>query len=233
MMILALETATRAGSLAILGPGRIHAAAGGTSLTHSVRLPKELFDFLESNGLTLSDIDRLAVVSGPGSFTGLRIGLATIQGISLTSGVPVIPVPTLDAMVTAWRDANSGLSCRVVTCLDGARNDMFFAVFDCDHSGEPRTVLEAAVATAEECAVRISALDAALPLIVVGDGGIRYREVLQSAWPRATFDETLPNMALGAALFASSRESESVAPHALRPLYVRRPDAELARERRR
>ncbi|HXT72142.1 MAG TPA: tRNA (adenosine(37)-N6)-threonylcarbamoyltransferase complex dimerization subunit type 1 TsaB [Vicinamibacterales bacterium] len=237
MLILALETATRAGSLAIVGPGRRHAMAGDTTRTHGARLPKELFDFLASQGLTLADVDRLAVVSGPGSFTGLRIGLATIQGIAMTSGALVIPVPTLDAMAAVWQDANRDRSCRLVTCLDGTRADVFFAVFDCGApGGQARaSVLEAAVETPAGAAAAVTALGGHLPLIAVGDGAIRYREVFARAWPTATFEESLPNLALGAALVASGRAGgdAAVAPHALKPLYVRRPDAVLARERAR
>jgi tRNA threonylcarbamoyladenosine biosynthesis protein TsaB len=74
MVILALETATRAGGLALIAPDARHAEAGDATRTHGVRLPRELFDFAARHGLTMREIDYLAVVSGPGSFTGLRIG---------------------------------------------------------------------------------------------------------------------------------------------------------------
>ncbi len=231
MLILALETATRAGSLALVGPGRRHVASGETAPTHGARLPQELFDFLAAHGVALGDLGRLAVVSGPGSFTGLRIGLATIQGIAMTSGVPVIPVPTLDAMARAWRLAHPDRSCRLVTCLDGARHDLFFAAFDYTASAPAERAIEAAVATPGEAAAAVLALGGGLPLVAVGDGAIRYREVLRDAWPSATFDDSPLNLALGAALVAVERKDDAVGPHALKPLYVRRPDAVLARER--
>ncbi len=96
MRILALETVTRAGSLAIAtsdGPGL--AALGDPARTHGVRLPAELLEFVRTAGFTLPDIDAFAVVTGPGSFTGLRIGLATIQGLALAGGRPAIGIPTL------------------------------------------------------------------------------------------------------------------------------------------
>jgi tRNA threonylcarbamoyl adenosine modification protein YeaZ/ribosomal-protein-alanine acetyltransferase len=231
MVILALETATRAGSLALIAPDGRHAEAGDATRTHGVRLPRELLDFAARHGRAVSEIDYLAVVSGPGSFTGLRIGLATIQGMAMTTGKLVIPVPTLDALAAAWSDAHPGQPSRLVACLDGARDDVFFAVFDCSGTTRLETVVPASVASPAEAASRISALGEGTPLVIAGDGVARYGPVLSAALPHASLDTGHWNLALGAAILAEARTAEAVQPHALRPLYVRRPDAVLAKER--
>ena len=114
MVILALETATRAGSLAIVtSNGDATAMTGDPARTHGVRLPAEIVAFLGAAGLTLPQVDLLAVVTGPGSFTGLRVGLATIQGLALAQGRVVVGIPTLEALASAVESAlGSGLSTR-------------------------------------------------------------------------------------------------------------------------
>ena len=235
MLILALETATRAGSLALIGPGVRDAQAGDATRTHGVRLPRELFDFLERQGRTLGDVDYLCVASGPGSFTGLRIGLATIQGIAMTSSKQVIPVPTLDALAAAWFDSHPARPSRLVACLDGARGDVFFAVFDASVGQALSVLIPASVGSPVEAAARIAALppEDSGALYMNGDGTVRFRDVFSRELPQAVIDDAPVNLALGAATLAISRVEDAVAPHALRPLYVRRPDAVLARERAR
>ena len=234
MLILALETATRAGSLALIGPGVRHAHVGDATKTHGVRLPKELFDLLGRAGRTIDDLDYLCVASGPGSFTGLRIGLATVQGIAMTSNKLVIPVPTLDALAAAWFDSHAARPARLVACLDAARGDVFYAVFEAGDSESFSVVVPASVATPVEAATRIAELQTGGSTVFMnGDGAVRFRDVFNGKLPDAAIDEAPVNLAVGAAMLAASRAGDAVAPHALRPLYVRRPDAVLARERAR
>jgi tRNA threonylcarbamoyladenosine biosynthesis protein TsaB len=234
MVILALETATRAGSLALVDEGQRVAAAGVTGRTHSERLPGELLEFVRANGRDLRDIDYFSVVSGPGSFTGLRIGLAAIQGLSMVIGTPVIRIPTMEALRMAWRDAHPGQDVRLVTCLDGARGDVFVAVFDFDATdADPASLFGPAALKPEEAAAAVTALPPRERTVIAGDGAVRYSSVLSSLVARATIDDRQWNLALGAALLARQQAAHAVPPHALRPVYVRRPDAELARERAR
>ena len=78
MIVLALETVTRAGSVALWHDGTIDARVGSPSHSHAERLPGDLLALLEAHGLTTTDVDVYAVVTGPGSFTGLRVGIAAI-----------------------------------------------------------------------------------------------------------------------------------------------------------
>ena len=87
MVILALDTTTKAGSYALWrGDALVEQRPGDAARTHAERLPGDLADLLAAHGLTVKDVDLYAVASGPGSFTGLRVGVATIQGLALVHG---------------------------------------------------------------------------------------------------------------------------------------------------
>ena len=87
MIILALDTTTRGGSVAVAEDGRMLAVfAGDESRTHGERLPAEIARALEQAGVARGQIDLLAVATGPGAFTGIRIGLAAMQGLAMPSG---------------------------------------------------------------------------------------------------------------------------------------------------
>src|SRR5438046_705271 len=89
--VLALDTTTRAGSVALVEDGRVlDERAGDATRTHAERLPAELLARLDAGDLTLADVDLFAVASGPGSFTGLRIGIATMQGLAFVGGRRIV-----------------------------------------------------------------------------------------------------------------------------------------------
>src|SRR6185295_4419452 len=99
MRVLALDTTTRAGSVAIVDGDRVIDERGGdASRTHAERLPAEILALLAAHHRTIADVDLFAVASGPGSFTGLRIGIATIQGLAFVGGQRIVAVPALEAL---------------------------------------------------------------------------------------------------------------------------------------
>ena len=110
MRVLALDTTTRAGSVALVEDGRVVAEeAGDARRSHAERLPADLIKLLGARGLTASDVDLFAVAGGPGSFTGLRIGIATVQGLAFVTRRQVVAVSILEALAqTAGRDAQAG-----------------------------------------------------------------------------------------------------------------------------
>jgi tRNA threonylcarbamoyladenosine biosynthesis protein TsaB len=245
MVILALETVTRGGSLALLDAGDVHDMRGDAPRTHGTRLPSEMFAFLASHGRTLADLDHLCVVTGPGSFTGIRIGLAAIQGLAMTSNLRVIPVPSLEALASAWIADQDGAPTRLVTCLDGARGDVFVSVFDLSgelssgpgvagglstQSNEPAVLLPPTVAEPLRAADAVAPFTDG-PVTWIGDGVSAYLDIWRARFPHATLDTAAFNMARGAVLIGARTPERAVLPHALRPLYVRRPDAEIARAR--
>src|SRR5262249_40468038 len=103
--------------------------AGDETRTHAERLPAEIVALLAAHGRTIADVDLFAVASGPGSFTGLRIGIATIQGLALVAGRPVAAVSALDAIAfLAARDAAPGD--RIGVWMDAHRGEVFTALYD-------------------------------------------------------------------------------------------------------
>ena len=230
MVLMALETVTPAGSLALWRDGHVEAQVGDTTTPHAARLPMALLDHLAAYGLTLGDVQRLAVVCGPGSFTGVRIGMACVQGLAVTRGLEVAAVSTLDALAEGWRVCASGAPTQtVVACLDGMRGEVFFAPFLWDgHQMHP--VADAAVGVAGPSI--IEPLDRAQgPVTMVGSGAVRYADVWHAAGVDHVHDAYEP-LAASAARLAAGPAWPVGSPHALRPVYVRRPDVELNRERR-
>jgi ribosomal-protein-alanine N-acetyltransferase len=237
MIVLALETATRAGSTALIRDGVCHARVGAvTGPTHGERLPRDMLSLIEADGLTLGDVDLFAVIAGPGSFTGLRVGMAAMQGLALVGGRLVVPVPTLEAMADAWRLGQPHAApAVVVTCLDGQRHEVFFAAFHmrADAPAEQcHSLIEPRVGRPDTLRDLLQALETDDPIAIVGDGARRYAEVLTAAG-RGRFEELRVPLAEVAARTAIRRPDLAVAPHALRPIYLRRPDAELSRDRAR
>ena len=99
MHILALDTTTREGSIAVARDRTLlYECAGDAARTHGERLPSDIMRALESAGIGLADLDLLAVAAGPGSFTGLRVGISAVQGLAMARSLRVVPVPTLEAL---------------------------------------------------------------------------------------------------------------------------------------
>jgi tRNA threonylcarbamoyladenosine biosynthesis protein TsaB len=233
MVILAIETVTRAGSVALVDGAAVHAKAGDPSTTHAERLPLDAIDWLTAHGRRLDEVDVLAVVTGPGSFTGLRVGIAAVQGLALAGQRRALGIPTLEAIAGSWQPP---IPEPVVTvaCLDGQRGDVFFAAW-LRRSDEPfvpdRPLIAPTVGSPRDVLGAVAAVRGVHAVALLGDAAMRAREVWRdlNSLDVGTATETLAEMA---ARIATSRVHEAGAPHALRPVYLRRPDAELARARR-
>jgi tRNA threonylcarbamoyladenosine biosynthesis protein TsaB len=240
MLVLALDTTTRAGSIAVARAGRLLALyEGDRARPHAERLPGDLEASLRRAGVGRSEVDVFAVAIGPGSFTGLRIGIAAIQGCAFATGRPVVGVSALEAIARAAAAAH-GLAThsRLGVWMDAQRQEVFSALYDLvdlEDGTALRVVEEPAVGTPDETAARWSKVLGASWCPVAGDGAVRYAPALAHAAgaPVTTLDP--PPLAPVIALIAGRKagRGEATLPHAIRPLYVRRPDAELARDRTR
>src|SRR5207247_9672384 len=138
MIVLALDTTTRAGSVALVIDDRVvDERQGDDARSHAERLPAELLALASANDVGIGDVDLFAVASGPGSFTGLRIGIATIQGLALVTHRPIVAISALDALadvaaidaepettVAAWMDAHRRDVFAALYSVDGARTQM-------------------------------------------------------------------------------------------------------------
>ena len=136
MLILALETSTRAGSAALARDGETLAVVeGDPGRPHGERLPGDLLRLLTAQGVDLASLDLLAVSSGPGSFTSVRVGVATIQALALVHGCPVAPVSTLDAVARGVSEATAGTEL-LAAWMDGQRGEVFAALYTRAADGE-------------------------------------------------------------------------------------------------
>jgi tRNA threonylcarbamoyladenosine biosynthesis protein TsaB len=248
MLVAALDTTTRAGSVALAEDGRpLDVQVGDPGRPHAERLPGDLIDLLRRNGRQLREVDVFAVAAGPGSFTGLRIGIATIQGLSFATARPVVAVSALEALACAGaRTAHLAQGDHIAAVMDAQRGEVFSAVYRV--AGEASVAGGSApfdeLAQVEDAAVAVPDLmlgqwrDAPwfAGLELAGDGALAYRDVIVAGGGGGIhIVEPTPPLSPAIAFISWRRalSGDTIAPHAIRPVYVRRPDAELARERRR
>ena len=251
MLILALDTSSAGGSLALARNGHLlDETTGDPSLTHGERLPGELAALLDRHGLTTGAIDRYAVAAGPGSFTGLRVGIATIQGLALAHDRRVVAISVLDTLVEvaaqlADRDAPG--PDLIAPWVDAKRGEVFSALYrpvPSEHAVDARRPAGTRwrVAVEPVAVPPVTLLDtwadtlATHRVWVIGDAVADCRSLLASRLgPNSRTIHETQRLASVMAIMASLEPwcRQAVAPHALRPVYVRRPDAELARDRRR
>jgi tRNA threonylcarbamoyladenosine biosynthesis protein TsaB len=239
MRVLALDSTTRAGSVALLvddaGGETLDERIGDATRTHAERLPADLLAVLDSHGLTAADVDLFAVSSGPGLFTGLRVGIAAMQGFALVSGKPLVAVSALDAVAQlAARDLSTGIV--VGAWMNAHRRDVFSALFrlaDAPAFDQARLmpIEGASVGDPRATMARWMRDPATVPAVLAGDGAELYRTMLAETWPGVAVFGPSP---LAGAVARLARErfrgGERGGAASVQPLYVRRPDAELARE---
>ena len=236
MRVIALDTTTRAGSVALIEDGRVvDERAGDGARTHAQRLPAEITAMVAAHGVALADVDLYAVASGPGSFTGLRIGIATIQGLALVHRRKAVAIPALEALAHA-AGADLAPGTLIAAWMDAHRREVFAAAYRATSgaafsrarfagveeptAGDPASIL-----------ARWRDRFGALPTVYVGDGAVIYEDAIAQEVPGATILEA-PLLAGAIGRLAAGRRDEAVAPGDMRALYVRRPDVELERERR-
>src|SRR5687768_4095576 len=130
MLVLALDTTTRTGSCALARDGRVlREEASDAERGHAERLPGDLASLLEHAGVELREVDAFAVATGPGSFTGLRIGIATMQGLAVAMGKPLIGVSAFDALATMAGESTPHGG-RIATWIDAWRGEVYAALYE-------------------------------------------------------------------------------------------------------
>jgi tRNA threonylcarbamoyladenosine biosynthesis protein TsaB len=213
--ILALDTSTERESVAVvrddtvMGEIRLRAVEG-----HSRRLLPAVDFLLSSLALAPADLAGFAVTLGPGSFTGLRVGLSTVQGLALGAGLPSVGLCTLDVMAASL----AGRADCLVAMMDAYRGQVFAAIYD----REGRLLSER---VAEDPQLFVERLPER-PL-VIGDGASRYREILYERRPQAEVagdDALFLAGTLGRLAAPRLAAGQGQPPGELRPLYLRGAD---------
>ena len=235
MLILSLDTTTPKPSCAVARDGVvINEEPIDASRQLALQLPGALRDILDLSAVALEEIDGFAVATGPGSFTGLRIGIATMQGLAFGRETPLIGVSGLTALRAVASPAFLGS--RIATWVDAWRGDVYAALFeDGREIGEPVVAKPSALlddlARREGAPYTLMAND----ITFIGDGAETYRDLIMSRLGHAArlADPTVPLLAAVIAMLATIeyKNGHRPPPHAIRPMYVRRSDAELGRDR--
>ena len=230
MRILAFETSAKAASVALLEDGKLLAESyQNTGLTHSQTLMVMAQDMLNTLALTPGDVDAVAVAAGPGSFTGVRIGVAAAKGFAWGQEIPCYGVSTLEAMVRSL-GAYQGYVC---PCMDARRSQVYNALFYVNH-GTPERVTEDRAISLAELGAELKSLKE--PIFLVGDGSnLCYNTLLESV-PNLVLppEHRMHQRAVGVAL-AAQKQAEAGDPgdaNALTPNYLRLSQAERERAER-
>lgn len=224
MLILAMESTAKAASVALVRDGVLVAQSTQCSgLTHSRTLLPMAEDLLKNAGINLSDVDRFAVAHGPGSFTGVRIGVAAVKGLAWATEKPAVGVSTLEAM--AWHGAAAGEGSLVCCAMDARRNQVYNALFEIRDDSPVRLTEDRAISLADLIADLKA--DGRTPFLV-GDGAHLCKAVMDSA---VLAPENLRmQSAWGVAMAAMDKPDASA--DALQPVYLRLSQAERERQAR-
>ena len=226
MIVLALDTTTRAGSIALVHDDVVRVEhAGDPAVTYGERLPRDLSRALDDARVRIEDVDLFGVAAGPGSFTGLRVGIATVQGLAMAHGKRVVAVSALEALARAAINARQTIG----AWMDAQRGEVFAALYAADG----RDVLAAPLSAPAASVVELWSASADLrDTAFIGDGAVRYADVLAGRLGSAVRILEPPPLAGIIGRIAAESPDRAVLPHAIVPVYVRKSDAELARARR-
>ncbi|MEK6682886.1 MAG: tRNA (adenosine(37)-N6)-threonylcarbamoyltransferase complex dimerization subunit type 1 TsaB [Nitrospirota bacterium] len=229
MKVLGIDTATMMGSIGLIDDeGAIAEYSLNIRATHSERLMPAIDRLLKDSGIMPKDIDGFAVSIGPGSFTGLRIGLATVKGFAMGCNKPVAAVSTLEALAFNLAYAEY-LICPI---LDARRNEVYAAMFKSDGKGGIKRLVQD-MAIDMQTFLREYDED----IIFLGDAVDIYRErILDILKDRAHFAPKNRNMPSGVSVaelgLKKIRDGKAADPSGLAPFYIRRSEAEINLEKK-
>lgn len=228
MLILALESSAKAASAALLEDESLIAQYSQCcGLTHSRTLLPMVEDMLKNTEKKIADVDLIAVAHGPGSFTGIRIGVSTVKGLAWASDKKCVGVSTLEAM--AWHGVCAGgLVCPV---MDARRSQVYNALFDIGADGRPVRLTEDRAVSLAVLAQELEGLDKGAPLLV-GDGAkLTYDYLMDEGITcRLAPANLLYQSAWGVGMAAVGKTAGSA--DELLPVYLRLSQAERERQER-
>lgn len=221
MNILALDTSGTVAAVAVGTEEKLLANYYiDDKLTHSEKLLPMIDTVLNELHMTIRDMDCFAVVIGPGSFTGLRIGVAAVKGMAL--GRPVVPITSTMAMAYAFY----GCEMNIMPLIDARNENVYGGVYRFEN-GEIKELLIPS-------AINVNDIKTTVPTIFMGDGSVKYREILAKN-ENAVFAPPHLNMGGGANLYAAARDmikqGKTISAKELLPLYIKKCQAEQEKER--
>lgn len=225
MKILSVECSAGPASCAIIENGKIKSQSFvNAGLTHSQTLMQMIINTLDNSATKLADIDYITIAVGPGSFTGLRIGISAIKGIAAPHNIPCLPVSTLDGMAEAFSDRN----CIVCAVMDARCNQFYNALFKINNGIITRLCDDRALFS-DELKNEISNLSSDTQIIICGDGADLFYKVVSNFDNVHLAPQHLKfQSAIGIGIFAHKNfnELQPISSENLLPVYLRLPQAE-------
>lgn len=232
MKILAIECSAGPVSVAVSENGRILSEMyANIRLTHSQTLLPMVTQALSNAKTDMSDISHIAVAAGPGSFTGIRIGISAVKGLAMSRDIPCIPVSTLRAMAEPFKNR----SCIVCAVMDARCSQVYNALFEINGAAVKRLCPDRALMCSELAEeLKEYSGNPELPVIITGDGTdlfSPFTDGLANIFPAA--EAMRFQRAAGVCLAAEElAENSAVAPDDLLPVYLRLPQAERELKRK-
>jgi tRNA threonylcarbamoyladenosine biosynthesis protein TsaB len=223
MIILAVDTTTFAGSVALLENTKLLAEVNIDSpSTYSERLLPAVEFILKTNGMNIKDMDGFALAAGPGSFTGIRIGLSTVKSFSYASGKPVAAVSTLKALAWKLRHPQNHLLCPL---LDAKKGEIYAALFE-SRGGKLKEIVPQGAYSPDRF---FTLLPSNRIIFFTGNGIGTYKDkIFQYFKDKARFSHRSPFIAFEIGLLGSEllRKKKGVSAQELKPIYFRKSQAE-------
>ena len=222
-LILSLETATACGSVALVAADRfLGEYALHSDVTHSRRLLASIAMLMADTHTTWEDIDAIAVSSGPGSFTGLRIGMSTAKGLVLAADKDLVGVPTLDGLANQF----SFVDQQICPVIDARKKEVYAAFFRADQQGMVSRQSDYMALTPAHLAEMVTE-----KTIFVGDGILPCEDMLKELGQLALLPPPQLHVpraaAIGMLAVEKWQQGELLEPAGAVPLYVRASDAEI------
>lgn len=230
--VLGFDTATRATAVALVDEEGTALEARddpprGQRPRHAASLLALCAEVLGRAGVGYRELDRLAVGIGPGTFTGLRIGVATARALAQAAAIPLVGVSTLQSLALgALREPSLEEIGAVAAVLDARRGEAFAAVWRVDRVDGPAVIAPAAF-TPEALVESLGAL--APPVLAIGEGAIEFRQVLERSGAFVPDDDAQLHRVNAVGHCRIARQLTPADPGRITPQYLRLPDAELAR----
>ncbi|HZJ84150.1 MAG TPA: tRNA (adenosine(37)-N6)-threonylcarbamoyltransferase complex dimerization subunit type 1 TsaB [Syntrophomonadaceae bacterium] len=235
MLVLAVDSATPCAGVALVEDNNVlYEELANLGKTHSQTLMPMIDRALQVGGFSIMDLSAIAVTVGPGSFTGLRIGMGTVKGLSLASGKPIVAVSTLETIAYNL----TGLSHLVGVLLDARKQEVYTAVYDVQGFAPQALSAELAISPEEfvDLAWGIKVKYKYENIILLGDGYYPYADLFQTSFA-STLLPIAPHFmlprpaALGSLALAKIKSGEYADIYSLSPVYLRLSEAEYKLKR--
>ncbi len=224
MKILAVDTSATAASVAVAEENKLIGEFSiNTALTHSQTLIPMMNELLKNIGLSVNDIDAVAVNAGPGSFTGVRIGVAAVKGIAFPNNLPCVSISTLESMAYNML----GNDCIVCSVMDARCSQVYNALFRVNGCTVVRMTDDRALSLTD---LKLKLMNINEKVVLVGDGAVLCSDFLDSELENVTLSpfnnriQTASSVAYAA--FEKINKGETLTADEIMPVYLRLPQAQ-------